>query len=862
MIELNSSQLEVMRGLLQRKGDEFNDLLEVIPVGLFLCDAQGTIFQFNQRAREIWGRAPNSGGTGDFFCVGRSMTDLNHVEIPRSEYWMAEALRRETSLRERKIRLIRDDNTIIDLLVSATPIHDADGKLVGAVGTMSRLPASELSSNDTLCLAAIVESSDDAIISKTLDGKILTWNRGAERIFGYSAAEAIGQSVTMLIPSDRSAEEDEILDQLRRGKRIDHYETIRQTKDGRQIHVSLTVSPVRDSTGRVIGASKIVRDVTGQKKNEAALELLNNQLAAQLAELTQLHEFSNRLSKTRELQSTLDETLQIAVEMTGAHKGFISLRSIGERLLIQAQRGFDDEWISQLNSSQLEILPSGACAATRRRIVIPDISRQASPLQDVAHSGKFSALICTPMMNHHNELIGVLTIHFESPHHPDDHMLQMLDLCVRQAVDFIENASMYQKLQDSHRRKDEFLAILAHELRNPLAPISNSLQLFRMSEELSPSLQTVREIMEQQVGHMVHLVDDLLEVSRITSGKIELRKKPVNVATLIANAVEMAHPVMKDSQVELSISLPVEPLTVDVDPVRMTQVIANLLSNAAKYTDAGGHAWISASQQGEELLLSVRDTGVGISGEMLDSIFEMFSQIHRTVNRSRGGLGIGLTLARKLVRLHGGNLTVRSGGIGKGSEFTIRLPVVNVEAPLPLCISSYMPPAEVPVPRRRVLVVDDTRAAAFVLSRLLESLGQEVYQASDGKLAFQLATEIRPDIIFSDIAMPHMDGYQLARRIRTLPELNDVILVAVTGFGQLEDHQRTQEAGFHHHLVKPASLQAIRDLLSSIPPRFPVSSEESSPPIDPVLQTTKNFVSYIKPPSCSEAFVSSDSEQN
>lgn len=705
---------------------------------------------------------------------------------------------------------------MVNVMAGSNPLHDEQGHLIGAMNILMDLATRTSGAEMTSELAAIVESSDDAIVSKSLDGIILSWNRGAERIFGFTADEAIGSPITMVIPQELHLEEKEILSRLRRGERVDHYETIRLTRDGRPINISLTVSPVRDHTGRIIGASKIARDITRQTQADAALAELNDQLAAQLAELTRLHEMSTRLSTMRDLQPILDESLQTAVALADTDFGMISLCTDSEHLGIQASVGFNEEL---LNSFQTDAPGAGhVCLLERRPLIIENLETDPrfKDFSSLALQAGIRAAYFVPLANRSGEMVGVLSIYFRVPHAPGERTIRMIDLCARQAVNFIESANLYAQLQESHRRKDEFLAILAHELRNPLAPISNSLQILRMSDELSPSLQIVRQIMEQQVNYMVHLVDDLLEVSRITRGKIELRKQQADVATLIASAVEMTRTQMQESQVDLSIIVPAEPIMIEVDAVRMTQVIANLLNNAAKYTDIGGSVQVTAARHTGQLVLSVRDTGVGIPAEMLERIFEMFSQIDRTTNRSRGGLGIGLTLARKLVALHSGTISASSSGLGHGSEFTIQLPISNVGPPEINTVDCSLL-AEPRLAPRNILVVDDTRAAAYVLSKLLESLGQNVLQAHDGETALRIAVETQPQIVFSDIAMPGMDGYELARRIRSQPTLNNVVLVAVTGFGQREDQERTRDAGFNLHLVKPASLQAIRELLAAIP---------------------------------------------
>jgi PAS domain S-box-containing protein len=486
---------------------------------------------------------------------------------------------------------------------------------------------------------SIVASSDDAIISKTLNGEIRSWNSGAERIFGYPAAEAIGQSITLIIPPDRLAEEQMILERLRRGERIDHYETVRMTKDGRRLDISLTISPVRDATGRIVGASKVARDISEQKHAE-------------------------------------------------------------------------------------------------------------------------------------------------------------------------------QALRDADRRKDEFLATLAHELRNPLAPIRNSLHVLRLAGYSDPTLERVCGMLERQVDHMVRLVDDLLEVSRITRGLVELRREPVELAQVVRSALEASQPAIDTGRHRLSLTLPPEPLVVHADPVRLSQVLTNLLNNAAKYTPDAGDIWLVAGREGNTAVISVHDTGIGIPKEMLPHVFEVFIQGDGASRRAQSGLGIGLTLVRSLVEMHGGTVTAASEGAGKGSRFVVRLPLADAALGEP-----QAEPEIAPIAALRVLVVDDNRDAADSLSVLLEFLGAEARVVYDGDAALQAFEASRPDLVLLDLGMPGMDGYQVARRIREHRDVPQPTLVALTGWGQEEDRRRTRSAGFDQHLLKPIGIHTLQALLASITAR-------------------------------------------
>jgi signal transduction histidine kinase/ActR/RegA family two-component response regulator len=422
----------------------------------------------------------------------------------------------------------------------------------------------------------------------------------------------------------------------------------------------------------------------------------------------------------------------------------------------------------------------------------------------------------TPLVTRFGKAVGVVSLYFRTPHCASERQTRVIELCARQAVDFIENARLYEQLREADRRKDEFLATLAHELRNPLAPISGSLQILRLTDDLSPAVEHVRSIMEEQVNHLVRLVDDLLEVSRITRGKIELRKKSVDLVAVIASAVEISRPLIEAAGHQLAITLSPEPMALEADAVRLSQVIANLLNNAAKYTDKGGQIWLSAQRQGGEAVVSVRDTGCGISADMLPRIFDMFAQVDRTLERAQGGLGIGLSLAKNLVEMHGGRIEAHSAGPGRGSEFIVWLPLVH-HGPRSTLAASAPENGKRHLPARRILVVDDTRSAAYVLGKLLEKLGQQVCTAHDAISALEHARIERPDMVISDIAMPDMNGYELARLLRQEAGMTAVVLVALTGYGQSSDKQRAKEAGFDYHLVKPVSLESLEEMLASLP---------------------------------------------
>jgi PAS domain S-box-containing protein len=585
-------------------------------------------------------------------AVGRLLTDLFHIvnEFSRqpAENPALRALRDGVvvGLANHTI-LIARDGTERPIDDSAAPILDQSGAPVGVVLVFRDITERRRAEEAQARLAAIVESSQDAIISKTLDGVIRTWNTGAERLLGYSAEEVTGRSITLIVPPELLDEERDILARLARGERIEHYETVRMTKDGRRLNISLTISPIRDKSGTIIGASKIARDVTERKQSE---EALRTALAA---------------------------------------------------------------------------------------------------------------------------------------------------------------------LKDADRRKDEFLALLAHELRNPLAPLRNGLQVMRLAAGNADLVARSRDMMDRQLSHMVRLIDDLLDISRIGSNKMELRCSPVLLADVVNSAVETARPVLEAAGQEMTVSLPPEPVRLDADLTRLAQVVGNLLNNSAKYTEPGGHIWLTAQREGDHVRISVRDTGIGIPASALRTIFDLFSQVDRPMERSAGGLGIGLALVKGLVEMHGGTVEAESPGQGQGSTFTVRLPVLEdrAEPPAGLAAEGSVSAAG---SKRRILVVDDNSDSAASMALMLELLGNEIRTANNGLEAVALAEQFRPQAVLMDIGMPQLNGYEATRRIRDQPWGRDMTIIALTGWGQEVDRAQSKEAGCDGHLVKPVTLPDLEKLLDQL----------------------------------------------
>jgi signal transduction histidine kinase/DNA-binding response OmpR family regulator len=455
---------------------------------------------------------------------------------------------------------------------------------------------------------------------------------------------------------------------------------------------------------------------------------------------------------------------------------------------------------------------------------LDDVTQDARYGKNAPHRGMphghlpVRSYLAVPVKSRSGEVIGGLFFGHPEPSVFTARAERLVSGIATQAAVAVDNARLYEqslqliaKLQESDRHKDEFLATLSHELRNPLAPLRNSLHLLRIAGGDSGSAAPVHEMMERQVNHLVRLVDDLLEMSRISRGTFALRRERVELAAIVNNAVETSDPLIRSAGHNLTVTLPDTPLWINGDPVRLAQILANVLNNAAKYTDPGGEIRIDARRIGGVAEIAIRDNGSGISADALPHLFEMFSRGDRSTRADHTGLGIGLALARRLVEMHGGNISVRSEGLGQGSEFLVRLPLSTDQS----AGSTTANRVDAWVPRRRILVVDDNRDSAESMRLLLEFLGGDVRVAHDGPSAIEAFAQYEPAVVLLDIGMPGMDGYEVARRLRLSYPDRKALIVALTGWGQEEDRRKAREAGFDRHLIKPADVGALQTLLGS-----------------------------------------------
>jgi len=625
-------------------------------VGIVVADLNSQFLEANHRFCEILGYSPDELHQLTFNRV------THPDDLPGAQMHTQAVLSGQVAPAAFERRYIHKDGSTIWGRTTLTLLSDPGTEAQRFIGTIEDITdrkrteqalhdASAQARNIQSNLAAIVESSDDAIISKTLDGVISTWNQAAERIFGYAAEEVIGRPVTVLIPPTHVDEEPVILQKLRRGERVDHYETVRKRKDGALIHVSLTVSPIKDANGSVVGASKIARDIT-------------------------------------------------------------------------------------------------------QRIKAEDVLRQ--------------------------------------------------EIAIRERAEIA--------LREADRRKDEFLATLAHELRNPLAPIRQAAHIFKAPTATEAQKRWSGDVIIRQVQHMSLLLEDLLDISRITRGTLQLRMEMVDLAEIVQAAVEAARPIIDGKRHDFRAELSAEPVRFLADPLRLTQVLSNLLTNAAKYTNPEGKLRLHASCSAEIVSISVVDNGIGLPADAITSVFEMFSQVASSRDHSEGGLGIGLSLTKGLVELHGGNIEARSAGVGRGSEFIVRLPLrkSTITRQKPLVGSSSAPPVS-----RRVLIADDNRDAGESLAALLRMDGHDVTVVHNGQEALAAFSAVQPEVALLDIGMPELNGYEVARRVRQGSLGRAVTLIAVTGWGQDRDKAQSLVAGFNHHLTKPIEIDGLLEMLRS-----------------------------------------------
>lgn len=667
-------------------------------------------------------------------------------------------------------------------------------------------------------LAAIVESSDDAIVSKNLDGIVTTWNGAAERMFGYTAAEMIGRSIRLLIPEDRQKEEDATLDTIRRGEKVDHFRTVRRRKDGALLDISLTVSPIRGAAGNIIGASKIARDISEIRAGEDERFRLLEETAA-------ITETLNRVGAT--VASDLDRTSMVqavtdaATELTGANFGaffYNVLNDVGESYMLYTISGVPKEAFARfpMPRNTLVFEPTFKGTSVVRS---DDITKDPRYGHNAPHHGMprghlpVRSYLAVPVKSRSGDIVGGLFFgHAEVARFTEQHERLAVGIASWASV-ALENARLYQAAQESSRLKDDFLANLSHELRTPLNAILGYARIVRSGligpEKHAKAIETI----ERNAHALAQIIEDVLDISRIVAGKMRLNVQTVDVPDVLRAAIDAVTPTADAKGVRLESIIDPAATPITGDPDRLQQVVWNLLTNAVKFTDKGGRVQLRLARVNSHVEISVSDTGIGIPKEFLPHLFERFRQVETGTTRERRGLGLGLAIARQIVEAHGGSIAVSSPGSGSGATFVVKLPLMIVHAfeeP-----ERRVHPRSRTMPRTgtashnlsgvRVVAVDDDRDALLLVSEVLEAAGAHVMTAHSAAQAISLVEAERPDVIVTDLGMPQMDGFQLISQLRKHddPKVRDLPAAALTAYARSEDRLRALRAGFQMHLAKP-----------------------------------------------------------
>jgi two-component system CheB/CheR fusion protein len=759
-----NEELETVNAELKKKLDELDrangdlqNLFQSTRLATVFVDRELRIKKFTPAAVEVFRLID-----GD---VGRPIADIAPRFPGGTLVEEIQEVLRTLATRERQIPI--EENGAWYLL-RILPYRTIEDVIDGVVLTFLEITELKQEEEQRETLAAIVDSSQDGIIGKTLDGVITSWNVGAERLYGYSEREAIGRTLDLIVPPDQRSLMAAVFEKLRQGVKVEPFETARVRKNGERFDISLTFSPVRDASGRLVGASGIDRDITELKRTKEERETL-----AAIVDSSQ--------------DGIIGKTLDGVITSwnAGAERmyGYSAREAVGRTLDLIVP---PDQ--RPLMTAVFEKIRQGDKVEAFETVRIRkgggrfDISLTFSPVRDASGT-----------------LVGASGID--------------RDISDRKRAE-AELQRRTEQLVEADRRKDEFLAMLGHELRNPLAPIRNCLHLLRSpgltAEQEKRSLGTI----ERQVLHLTRLVDDLLDIARVSRGKILLRRERLDLVETVRATVEDQRHDLEVAGLDIDIDLPAQPLWVEGDPTRLFQVVGNVLNNAGKFTERGGRITVAVRRpEPGTAAVVVRDTGIGMEPELLARAFEPFSQAEPGPDRGRGGLGLGLALVKALVELHGGAVEAESGGTGQGVEIALHLPLApEGEGPEERTMADIAPAGERP---RRCLIIEDNVDAAESMSLLLQLTGHEAEVAFDGATGVEKARGFRPEVVLCDIGLPgSLDGYAVARAFRADPELRQAFLIALTGYGQEEDRRRALEAGFDTHLTKPADIEELKRLLT------------------------------------------------
>ena len=770
-------------------------------------DLNGVIMSWNRAAERMFGYTASE-------AIGQSIRMIIPADRQSEEDTVLERIRAGQSLTHFETIRQRKDGTQLPISLTVSPIFDSNGQVVGASKIARDISERLLADIAGRRLTAVVESSDDAIITKDLDGTITSWNPGAERIFGYGAAEAIGRSIRMLIPDELQHEEDLVLARLRAGERIDHYETVRQHRDGTRLTMSLTVSPIRNHRGQIVGASKVARDVTERARLiEVAQEQARN--------TEKLGEVGAAVASTLDREAIVQKVTDIATELTRAEFGAffynVTDPTTGNAYMLYTLSGAPREAFAKYPHPRATAVFAPTFHG-EGPIRLDDVTADPRYGRNAPYFGMpaghlpVRSYLAVPVKGLTGEVLGALFFgHSQAGVFAHQHERLALGVAAWASV-ALENARLYSDAKAANRMKDEFLAVLSHELRTPLNAIVGYSRLLRGGILSGDKAQRGLETLERNATWLTQIVEDVLDVSRIVSGKIRLDVQPVELTVLIDNAVATVQPAADAKGVRMQTLVDPQVGPVSGDPGRLQQVIWNLVSNAVKFTPKQGRVQVRLERVNSHVEIIVSDTGIGIPPDFLPYVFERFRQADSGTTRKTGGLGLGLAIVRHIVEMHGGTVDASSDGEGKGATFRARLPLMIVH-PDALDARREHPKTERvaaltalgDLTSVHVLAIDDEEDALTLLRVVLEAAGAQVTTFSSPMTALEQISAVQPDVLVADLGMPAMDGFELIRRVRRSSDaaVRKLPAAALTAFARSEDRTKALQSGFEMHLSKP-----------------------------------------------------------
>jgi PAS domain S-box-containing protein len=752
---------DTLRSLAESE-QRYRTIGEMIPFGVWMLDAQGQVLHMSACFLEMMGQTLEE-------HIREWPSRIHPDDYERITNGLATWLRSAQPW-EQEFRIRDKDGNYRTLLSRGIPLRDDKGRVTCWVGINL-----DLTERKRTEVALRVKEEEVQLVTETTplvltrcsrDLRYMFANRAAAAFFNLTPQQMIGKSIVEIMGEDAFALIKPYVDRVLQGEQVEYEVQIPYPGVGLR-WVRVHYMPDRDRHGEVAGWVASITDITERKQAETALRESE-------AQFHQLADAMPQIVWTAQPDGFIDYYNERWYEYTGFPRDEFGQSS----------------WEPILHPDDVQ-----RCVDTYFGCIKAEQPYQIEYRFKDRRSGGYRWFLgrAMPVRDEQGRVV------------------RWFGTC----TDIDDTKRAEETLKEADRRKDEFLATLAHELRNPLAPVRTAIQILQLKGPPLPELQWAHDVIDRQMQQMARLIDDLMDVSRITRNNVELRKERVELARVLQGAVETSRPLIDGAGHELSVTLPPEPVYLDADSTRLAQVFSNLLNNAAKYSERAGRIFLTAERQGSDAVVSVRDQGIGIPQEMLPHIFELFTQVDRSPERTQGGLGIGLTLVKRLVEMHGGSVAAFSKGVGRGSEFVVRLPIPVSTQTSRLQSTSHDALAVAPV-RRRVLIVDDNNDAATSIGMMLSMLGYETRTACDGRAGLEAAIEFRPHILLLDVGMPKMNGHDVARRIREQPWGKDIVLIAVTGWGQMEDKQRTLEAGFDHHMVKPVDPATLAKLLASV----------------------------------------------